>query len=161
MQFLENNTDYAAVFTRVNIIDEFGQPYTNKKSSYYSVFNVKNRSRQEWLNHFFFSGNCLCHPSVLIRKEVYKDCKMILNGLWQAPDFYKWIKLCLKYDIYILEEKLINFRIHKNNISGVDNVNNVIRSHNELYHIYELFYEISEKDFLPVFKEAFCIAVKL
>lgn len=103
VDFLKNNHNYAAVFTRVNIIDELGNPYTNEKSAYYNVFNVENRSRQEWLHHFFFNGNCLCHPSILIRKEAYKNCSMIVNGLWQTPDFYKWIRLCLKHEIYILE----------------------------------------------------------
>lgn len=154
VNFLEKHPTYAAVFTRVNIIDEWGNPYTNEKSDYYSVFNAENRSRQEWLHYFFYSGNCLCHPSILIRKGIYEDCRMTVNGLWQIPDFYKWIRLCLKHEIYILDEKLIRFRIHRNNISGVNNVENVLRSHNELYTIYSLFYEINKEDFLFVFKEA-------
>lgn len=154
VNFLEKNHSYAAVFTHVSLIDELGSPYTNTKSAYYNIFNVKNRTRQEWLRYFFYNGNCLCHPSILIRKEAYQDCNMSVNGLWQLPDLYKWIRLCLQHNIYILEEKLTNFRIHHNNISGENNLDNILRRNNELYHIYNLFYEISVQDFLLAFKEA-------
>lgn len=154
VEFLEKHPKYTAVFTRANIIDEFSNPYTDENSAYYNVFNVENRSRQEWLKRFFYQKNCLCHPSIVIRKEAYKECGMIVNGLWQVPDFYKWIKLCLKKEIYVLEDKLINFRVHRNNISGEFSAENILRGNNELYRIYELFYEISEKDFPLVFDEA-------
>lgn len=154
LSFLESNPNYAAVFTKANIINENSEPYANKKAIYYTIFNVENRSRQEWLNHFFYKGNCLCHPSVLIRREAYKECQMVVDGLWQIPDLYKWIRLCFKYEIFILDDKLINFRIHKNNITGENNLENVLRASNELYNIYNLFYEINEEDFLLVFKEA-------
>lgn len=154
VEFLEGHPEYTAVFARANIIDENGNPYNDDSVAYCKVFNVENRSRQEWLKRFFYQGNCLCHPSILIRKEAYKECGMIVDGLWQLPDFYKWIKLCLKKEIYVLEDKLINFRVHRNNISGEHNVENVLRGSNELYHVYELFYEVSEKDFPLVFDEA-------
>ncbi len=154
VDFLEKHPKYTAVFTRANIIDEYGNPYTDESSAYHDVFNVENRSRQEWLKRFFYRKNCLCHPSLLIRREAYEECGMIVDGLWQVPDFYKWIKLCLKKEIYVLEDKLINFRVHRNNISGEHSVENILRSNNEFYHIYELFYEVNEKDFPLVFNEA-------
>ena len=74
--------------------------------------------------------------------------------MWQGPDLYKWIRLCIKHEIYILDDRLIRFRMHKHNISGPGNLSSVLRGSNELYQIYNLFYEITEDDFPLVFKEA-------
>ena len=151
VDFLDKHLEYAAVFTKVNLIDGVGRPYKNKKSVYYNVFNVRNKSRQAWLKHFFFHGNCLCHPSVLIRRQAYKNCQMVVNGLWQLPDLYKWIRLCLKEEIYVLEDRLVDFRLHENNISGENNLESILRRGNEVYQVYSLFYEMSKRDFLLIF----------
>lgn len=148
VEFLDSNSAYTAVFTKATIIDELGKPYTNQNDVYFKVFDSKNRTRQEWLNYFFYKGNCLCHPSILIRKEAYKECGMTVNALWQIPDYYKWIKLCLKKEIFILDEPLINFRIHQNNISGEGNISATFRANNELTQAYSLFYGITKEDLL-------------
>lgn len=150
INFLKTNSGYAAVFTRVQLIDGDGEPFQGD-SAYAKIFDVENRSRQEWLKQFFYHGNCLCHPSILIKREMYDECGMMVNGLWQVPDFYKWIRLCLKKEIYVLEERLVKFRLHENNISGEGNVEGNTRLNNEVYHTYELFYEVSEEDFPAVF----------
>ena len=77
-------------------------------------------NRYEWLNHFFYHGNALCHPSVLIRKACYDDCGLYRYGFAQLPDFDMWVRLCLKYEIHIIPEKLVSFRVRANesNSSG-------------------------------------------
>lgn len=68
----------AAVFTNASAIDDDGRPYGDETGFYFELFSVKNRSRYEWLNHFFYKGNCLCHPSVLIKKKC-------IYGRWFFP----------------------------------------------------------------------------
>lgn len=155
VDFLDAHKEYAAVFTRVDFIDREGNSNSTSQAQRYNVFNVENRSRQDWLRRFFFDGNCLCHPSVLIRREAYKECSMLADGLWQLPDFYKWIKLCLKKEIFVLDEPLFCFRLHENNISSPDSTSSLFRMSNEEYPVYSLFYEMNEDDFKKVFyKEA-------
>jgi glycosyltransferase involved in cell wall biosynthesis len=126
VDFLDDpqNEKYAAVFGFAEIIDEDGEIIRDKNHPYVSIFKQYNRSRYEWLNYFFFNGNCLCHPSVLIRKEFYKIDDFDPRYR-QLPDFDFWIKLCFKAEIFIIPENLIRFRVLKGekNTSGSGIVN--------------------------------------
>lgn len=120
VEFLEDHAGIGAVFTHVLAIDERGIPLDDVNHFYYNIFNQPNRTRYEWLNHFFFLGNALCHPSILIRKTCYEECGSYRTGMAQLTDFEMWIRLCLKYEIHVLPEKLIKFRVLDNekNTSG-------------------------------------------
>jgi len=135
--FLIKNPQIGAVFSRAHIIGEDGKPLDDKSQPYYSVFDQPNRSRYEWLNFFFYHGNALCHPSVLIRKACYDDCGLYRYGLAQLPDFDMWIRLCLKYDIHVLEEKLVRFRVRSGELnSSGDRADVRIRQQFEYLQIY-------------------------
>lgn len=120
--FLKEHPEIGAVFTNVQAIDEKGSPLLEGSHLYCSIFNQENRTRHQWLRHFFESGNALCHPSVLIHKNCYEKVGYynVQRGLAQLPDFDMWIRLCFSYDIHVLREKLIKFRVrdNENNTSG-------------------------------------------
>ncbi|WP_337098170.1 glycosyltransferase family 2 protein [Paenibacillus sp. YIM B09110] len=154
--FLDENEKCAAVFTLVTIIDENEEPYKDTNHYYYKIFDQRNRTRFEWLNRFFYYGNCLCHPSALIRKEYYEECELFDYGYAQTPDFLKWIKVCLKYDIHILQEKLVKFRVFNNesNTSGFRPVV-IIRGQFEYFNILKRFLTIqTPADFIEIFPQA-------
>lgn len=157
VDYLDTHSEVSAVFTHVNVVDENGKKYKDEKNNYYDVlFNVKNRDRFQWLRHFFYKGNSLCHPSVLIRSSVYEKYQLFPKGLKQIPDFYMWIRLCLNSNIYIIEEKLSNFRMRKGDIntSGYRKDTSV-RSSIEINLILRQFLDIKNYDeFLRVFPEA-------
>ena len=117
VESLDANPEVGAVFTHVQMIDEEGNPLNLPWCCH---FDQPNRSRHEWLRSFLEHINTLCHPSVLIRKSCYETCGMYRYGLGQTGDFDMWIRLCLKYPIHILEEKLTKLRIIDNekNMSG-------------------------------------------
>ena len=102
VKFLDENLNIPAVFTKVKIIDEDGKPFKNKNHFYSDIFEQKNRSRSKWLNQFFYKGNCICHPSMLIRKDVYDEIGLYNELMANIPDLDMWVRLCLKYDIHIL-----------------------------------------------------------
>ena len=108
---LDANRGIGAVFTSASIIDEKGDLFTDHNHYYYDIFNQVNRSRFGWLNFFFYKGNALCHSSVLIRRKCYKRCGLYRYGLAQLTDFEIWVRLCLQYEIKVLPEKLVKFRI--------------------------------------------------
>jgi glycosyltransferase involved in cell wall biosynthesis len=120
VSFLDNNPQFGAVFAYPQVIDEEGNLY-KEEHFYRNIFIQNNRTRFEWLRYFFLNGNCLCHPSILIRKDCYHQVGLYDVRLAQLPDFDFWIRLCMKYDIYILPEKLVKFRIFKNEISASGN----------------------------------------
>lgn len=152
---LEEKSDIAACFTLVDIIDDDSNIIQDVNHVYYSVFEQPNRSRTEWLRHFFYNGNCLCHPSVLIRKEAYSKYQLFANGLNGYPDFYSWIRLCKKAEIYIIQEKLTCFRTHndESNTSG-ENPESIIRITNEESFVFKEFLSlIDTHEILSVFPE--------
>ena len=118
LRFLDEHKEYAGVFSYAKIIDERGHDFANTNHYYYSIFNQPDRTRHEWLNYFFYKGNCLCHPSALIRKECYTEIGNYDPRFAQQPDFDFWIRLCLKYNIHIIPEKLIEFRVLQENANA-------------------------------------------
>ena len=73
VQYLDSHPETGAVFTKVVLVDEEGNPIGPEDYKNFYIFEKENRSRYEWLKFFFYSGNCLCHPSVLIREKCYDD----------------------------------------------------------------------------------------
>ena len=152
VNFMDSHKEYAACFTWVKIIDEQDKELN---SDSYVNFNVENRNRYEWLNKFFYEGNCLCHPSLLMRTKIQKDEYLYTKGLGALPDMYRWVKLLLKHDIYIYPEKLTCFRVRKGgmNTSGY-NFNNNVRVSFDTYELLDLYKNISKDDFVKIFPQS-------
>lgn len=89
---------------------------------YFQLFNsAENKSQREWLRFFFYQGNCLCHPSVVIRRNVLEHmCGYYHLAYVPAEDYELWTRIVMKYPIHILEEKLVRYRWEEtvNKISG-------------------------------------------
>ncbi|MGZ8173666.1 MULTISPECIES: glycosyltransferase [Methylobacter] len=145
--FLAAHSEVGAVFSNAQPIDQRGMPLTDQTHFYYDIFSQPNRSRHEWLRYFFLKGNALCHPSILIRKQCYVDCGAYRDMLAQLPDFDMWIRLCAKYEIHIIEDRLIKFRIldTEMNASGNRAVTR-IRSSNECYKLLQQYRTLLRKD---------------
>lgn len=153
VEYLDENRSIGAVFTGVNIIDKSGDIIQSSWAM--DLFETQNRDRFGWLKRFFENGNCLCHPSVMIRKDLYKKCGMAVNGLVQIPDFYKWIRLCMFEDIHILPEKLTMYRVlESDKNTSAPSVQNSIRRNVESVFVYKNYFELSEDDVKKVFDES-------
>lgn len=109
--FLDAHPKCGAVFALPRFIDDQGAEFLDPGHKDYTIFQVENRSRAEWLWHFFRFGNCLCHPSVLIRRTCYSDLGGYDPRLAQVPDLDMWVRLCSRYEIYVIQEALVDFRI--------------------------------------------------
>jgi glycosyltransferase involved in cell wall biosynthesis len=119
--YLDLHQDMAAVLGLATIVDAKGKSLAGRTTrAYVTIFEQPNRSRFEWLNYFFLRGNCLCHPTLLIRRECYDAVGSLDERLAQLPDLDFWVRLCLRYEIHILQEPLIHFRLHgaEGNASG-------------------------------------------
>lgn len=154
IDFLQDHSQYGAVFTNVVAIDEQSSPLLDQDHLYATIFNQPNRSRQSWLYSFFSEGNSLCHPSVLIRKECYSQCGLYRYGFAQLGDFDMWVRLCMKYEIFVLPEKLTKFRVRENEANASGNtLENRSRYFFEYYMILKNYLEIdSFEEFKTIFK---------
>lgn len=156
VEALNNMPEYAALFTNAQAVDDDGNVYSDENGFYYRLFLMENRTRQEWLRYFFYHGNCLCHPSILIRRDVYEENNFFRKGLAQIVDFVKWIQVCRKYEIYVLPEILVQFRVHSagRNTSGM-RIDTQIRSSVELFLMLDEYAGITDRDeFVKIFPEA-------
>lgn len=153
--FLEQHSEIGAVFSNALAIDERGVPLGEASHFYSNIFRQPNRSRYEWLRYFFLSGNALCHPSILIRKSCYVECGLYRIGFGQLGDFDMWVRLCAKYDIHVMAERLIKFRILDGEMNTSGNRPVVrIRHANENYRVLELYRTIVvQNDIFKIFPE--------
>ena len=158
--FLDANKNYVACFTRVEFIDEHGNPYELEHDDFYrKVFEQHNRPRTDWLNYFFYNTNCLCHPSAMLRREAYKKYKLLdTHGFWQLHDYLMWIRLCFHEEIFILSEPLTKFRLRRTrqeNFSATT-FDKIVRGELENFFIAQEFADNFKDDkfFLQVFPEA-------
>lgn len=156
VKFLDEHPQIKAVFGYAHIIDENGDDFTDDRHFYYNIFKQPNRTRFEWLNHFFYKGNCLCHPSALIRRKCYEDIGYYDPRLSQLPDFDFWIRICMKYEIHVMPEELINFRIRKNNANiSAQGTNTLARYNFEHLQVLKNFLKIkTHEEFLKTFPDA-------
>ena len=158
VKFLDKNLEYAACFTLVKPINEDGNDFDDESHRYFGVFEQKNRTRLEWLRQFFYDGNVLCHPSMMMRVDAQKKYNLYAYGCAALPDEYRWIKLCLHDNIYVLQEKLTLFRVRKNemNTSG-DRLDNILRLNFERLALLDCYLETlsyKEEDFVKIFPTA-------
>jgi GT2 family glycosyltransferase len=154
--FLDAHLDIGAVFTNALTIAEDSSPLSDEKHFYSNIFDQPNRTRHEWLRFFFSRGNALCHPTVLIRKQCYVDCGSYRDMLAQLPDFDMWIRLCLKYEIHVLPERLIKFRVRDNEANASGNRPEVrIRGLYEYYKLLQNYRKLKNfDDMVKVFPSA-------
>lgn len=156
VKYLEQHPEIGAVFGKVEWVDETGRAIKYKDFPYMNVFDVKNRNRFKWLRHFFYKGNCLCHPCSLVRRECYQEIGMLNPALANLPDFDLWVRLCLRYEITILNRRLIRFRrmTNETNASG-DTQSGRIRNRFEYRHVLDHYLKIKNpEEFLLVFPQA-------
>jgi glycosyltransferase involved in cell wall biosynthesis len=148
LDVLKSNPSTGACFGLAGYIDEYGKDLNNQTTQ----FPFENHSKGEWLRHFFYHGNCICHPSMMIRKECYENVGYYNNLYRQLPDYDLWIRLVKKYDIKIINEKLVSFRIIPGKNTSTPTEINKIRDTNEHYLIRNRFFDgISRSEFIQGF----------
>ena len=156
VEFLDSHPEISAVFTHAAIIDENDQPLTDQTNFFFNIFEQPNRTRHEWLHYFFYHGNALCHPSILIRRKSHEAICPHRKGFAQIPDLDMWIRLCLFSDIHIIQEKLTYYRVPSHiNFTNVYHPNNRRRYRFELLQILNHYRNIHEFDELvKIFPDA-------
>jgi glycosyltransferase involved in cell wall biosynthesis len=119
LRVLETQTRAVSVFSDVVWIDEYGASLDGVRAApYEAVFRQRNRSRWTWIRDLLEGGNKLCHPSILIRRDVYDTVGEYDNRLRQLPDLDMWLRVLGRHDIFVTPAKLIRFRLHQSNTSA-------------------------------------------
>jgi glycosyltransferase involved in cell wall biosynthesis len=149
---LDERPDLAAVFALPKIINELGDELPDHPCN--SFFEARTAPRHSWLRQFFFSGNPLCHPTLLIRHKCYTELGGYDCRLLQMPDFDMWVRLASRYDFDVLDERLTAFRILSNNANASAPTPDVqVRTLWEYERVLHKFVHLSEIDVRVAFAE--------
>jgi len=148
VQLMRDNPAVGACFGRARFVDKENRPIPKMALPFGGVFDQDNKSRGSWLRQFFERGNCICHPTILIRMACYHALGPYNNRFRQLPDYEMWIRLAKRYEIYILDRDLINFRIMPGENASCHTATNSIRTINEHYLIAEKFFDGVSRELL-------------
>ncbi|MDH6099002.1 glycosyltransferase [Anabaenopsis sp. FSS-46] len=145
------NSGQKIVFSWVEFIDDNSNIHLGEHISKTSS-NHPNRSRTEILRYLFFNCNYINAVTGFIIRDLLVDAGLFNLASLQLQDFEMWIKLVKKYEIHILPEKLIKYRIRDNQANLCMNPANQPRTEFELYQIYkDIFNNVS----VEMFKQSF------
>ena len=157
LEVMKNMPDIAACFTLAEVIDGEGNIIQKSDTFPLDIFNYENAARAKMLCDLFLTGNHFCHSSVMIRTSVHKEIGVYKLQYRQLHDFDMWLRVLLYYPVWIIQDKLVNYRVESgnNNMSRNQRENN-IRLFNEAKYIFsDMFNNISDTDFINGFNELF------
>jgi hypothetical protein len=119
VRYLDEHPSVGAIFGVPKVVDETDRELGESEHVFARVFTKQNRTRVEWLRHFFESGNCLCHPTLMIRRSCYDEVGLYDPLLMNLPDFDMWVRICGRFDIHVMAEPVTAFRLlaHERNTS--------------------------------------------
>lgn len=67
----------------------------------------------------FLSGNCIAHPSVMIRKAALEQLDVVYDVTKEpAEDYDLWTRLAFIGELHNLQEVLLKYRVHNNQVSS-------------------------------------------
>lgn len=148
VQLMRERPDVAACFGRATFIGPDGDPVGDDRLYRAEIFDQDNRPRAKWLRHFFLKSNCICHPSMLIRRSAYDEVGFYDNRFRQIPDFELWIRLVKRHEIFVMPEPLVKFRLVEGGNVSSASVANTTRVMNEHYFMLDTFFEGVDREML-------------
>ncbi|OPJ54844.1 glycosyltransferase family 2 protein [Clostridium oryzae] len=116
LEFLKTHENVDILGTQVNIIGDISE---NERLKYDKMLNIPfldGHVREALLNYWY----CFAHSSVMFRKEIFTKLKGYKD--YRAEDLDLWLRaLKTGFKIYKLNEKLVEYRIHKNSKTNYEN----------------------------------------
>lgn len=156
ISFMELYPEIGVSFTICDIIDKNGEVCSKTiGQAFYNLFNQENRTREEWATKLFFTNNCLCAPSSVIRKSLLKK-ELYHVGLIQLQDYALWLDIIQESNLYILHQRLIRYRRffgEDRNLSASTRKKNNRVIHETIYVKNSFLKDIDDETFLFLFKK--------
>lgn len=114
LAFLEKNSNVAVCSSWITIFGNTAEPY---------VFEAPENPLDIKLT--FLSYDCVAHPAVMLRKSCLNNMNYQKEYV-PAEDYKLWSEMILNHDFYIIQESLLHYRQHEQNISKTKADNLVI-----------------------------------
>lgn len=161
LQFMYQNPDCSVCFTWCDLIDENGNNINDLEPELLKLYESETLDQAQWLRKFYFQGNCLAHPAVLMKTSVMEKTGEFVVAYRQLHDFDYWIRIAKQYKIFVIPERLIAVRRFtaqnmKNKNASASCEKNDTRVFNEFMDIRAHFFEdMSDELFLSAFVDDF------
>ena len=151
---MKEHPEQKICFTHAAIIDEKDQVIESELEKLYAV---SYESQEEWLETFFFIGNCLPMTSVLMRTKLMREIGGFNVAYRQLHDFDYWIRVAKKYPMTVITKKLVRMRRYENETNNSNtSEKNTIRTYNEYVDIRRHFFDdMSDELFKKTFRKYF------
>jgi glycosyltransferase involved in cell wall biosynthesis len=127
-------------------------------TSYKIVGNDKKISipeNNEAIKLALLKGNCICHPSVMIRKEAIDKFSIIYDTSKEpAEDYDLWVRLLSFGKLHNLQDVLLEYRIYNEQVSqkrGQEQKKNDSEIKFQLFNHLDILLEPDEQEFLNKF----------
>jgi len=129
--FFKNISDsqVGMVFTSIILIDEKGKEINS--ISHYADGNI--------FNDLLFNNIIDAPSSVMIKKEVFSKVGLFREEMKYVEDYELWLRIAKNFNIYSLNEFLVKYRIHSNQMTR----NN---KKMEFYNLMALFLNLENED---------------
>ena len=156
VEYLDQHPECGVCFTQVEVIDFEGNIISGADcNGADQLFAQENKSQSQWLRQFFTSGNCLNHPSSVIRRSAFEKIGGYQNDFQQFPDFDLWLRLIQVCSFHVIPKRLVSYRFIKGSTSILGS-ETACRISQEYFQIYlRLFESIDSKLFTEAFQELF------
>lgn len=148
VELLRSRPEVGVSFGRVQFVDGSGAVIPEENVTEPHIFDQPNRSRGEWLRRFFLEGNCLCHPSAVVRRSCHEQFGLYDTRLRQIPDLPLWTRIVKRYDLWVHEEQMVSFRLVSGENASAPTVTNSRRLLNEQMLTLEEFFDGADADLL-------------
>lgn len=153
VEVLDSDPKIGAIFGLPEFFDDNGCILRAEDTFYGTVFDVENRPQSKWLHEFFFRGNCLCHPTVMLRRRCHEQVGLYDERLAQVHDLDLWIRIIQKYPIRVEREVTTLFRIiGGNSNASYPSLGVITRTHWESSRILRNYLDLGD----DAFDEIFC-----
>lgn len=116
--YLRAHPRVAAIFSVPRLIGEGGEAIDGAGPDFRPPFDSTEATHQAWLRHFFFEGNCLCAPSVMLRRKAYLAAGDDDPRLTNLQDLDRWVRLLERHEIRVLDDGLTAFRVRADNANA-------------------------------------------
>ena len=157
LEYLKEHPEHKICFTHAAIIDEKDQVIESELEKLYAV---NYETQAEWLETFFFIGNCLPMTSVLMTTKLMVEIGYFNVAYRQLHDFDYWVRVAKKYPMAVLTKKLVRMRRYENETNNSNtSEKNTARTYNEYVDIRRHFFdnmsdELFKKTFGKYFKNS-------
>lgn len=147
---LDARPEIALVCGSLTYVDERGAPIAFE----HPLPDLGDGSRAAWLRHFFFHGNGIAAPTVMVRRQTYEDVGPYDPRLFSAQDFDMWVRMAgAGFRFVQLDQPLTAFRWRDNemNASCGTRPDVTLREAFEIRKILERFLALPSADLAQVF----------